>query len=269
MGRILFIVEGDRYEPKVLEHLWKNLVPEYADAKVIYTYRTHIYNLYKELHKDADLSLTGVLKERNPGILPEDSDEDTFQEIYLIFDYDGHVNMPVDKETGLHIEGDSIIEEMLRFFDDENDKGRLFINYPMVESIKHLTSDPVVPQDLVTAKCKGPRCPNTECAERASCPPVKEYKSIVNSLVPKRANMTKIAWSEWRDIFSHHLEAGRIISSMPHGTGKNIEFPYLIFRSQLIHFISRSCPQVAVLSAFPLFFHYYLGDNLIPRLNSL
>lgn len=263
MGRTLFIVEGQEYEPKVLEHLWNNLVPQYANAKVIYTFRAHIYRLYKILHEDPDLSLIGVLKERFPEALPADADEDTFQEVFLVFDYDGHVNMPIDPaNAGTHLEGDRILAEMLEYFDDEYEHGRLFLNYPMVESIKHLKDDPTAPEDLVTAKCKGPRCPNTGCPDRAACPPVREYKSLTNSIAPQRADLTKIPWSEWKDIFGHHLAVGHILTTM--GTGETIAVGSSedIFLSQLHNFISQECPKVAVLSAFPLFFHYYLGQSL-------
>ena len=264
MGQILFIVEGDNYEPKVLEHLWDNLVPQYAAAKVVYTWSTHIYQLYKELIADNDLSLIGILNERHPGMLPPGSDEDTFQEIYLIFDYDGHVNMPHDPAGG-HMDGDIIITELLQYFDDENDNGRLFINYPMVEAVKHLSHSPQLIEDVVTAKCKGPHCPNLECDDRHQCPPVRIYKEYVNQLAPRRADMTKLSWQEWNDVFSHHIAVAAIITGLinqvvPQGR---------IFQVQLSQFISRPCPQVAVLSCFPLFFYYYLGAALFSKIAQL
>lgn len=73
MSRVLFIVEGDKYEPKVLEHLWNALVPEYSDSKVTYAFRTHIYTLYRDLIADPDLSLISVLAERFPEDLPPDA----------------------------------------------------------------------------------------------------------------------------------------------------------------------------------------------------
>lgn len=270
MGRTLFIVEGEVYEPSVLTYLWPRLVPEYANAEFIYTYRTNIYHLYKTLKKDSDLSLIGLLKERNPNLLPPDADEDTYQEIFLIFDYDGHVNMPQDPPgSGNHLDGDHILAELLNYFDDEYDHGRLFLNYPMVEAIRHLITNPATPSNLITAKCKGPRCPNTDCSERATCPPVRVYKSIANQASPNRSDMTILPQAEWRAIFGHHLCVGAILSSMLLPGSADIAMPLEIFKSQHIHFISRDCPQVAVLSAFPLFFHYYLGGRLALRLNNL
>ena len=270
MSRVLFIVEGNQYEPNVLEHLWDTLVPEYSNAKVIYAFKTHIYTLYKDLVADPDLSLISILTEKFPDELPPNADDETFQEIYLIFDYDGHVPMPLyDDDSGNRIDGDKAIMDMLQYFNDETNYGKLFINYPMVESVKYLFANPNTPSELITVKCKGPHCPNINCVERSICPPVRVFKKLAAEIAPHRQDMTKISWIEWQDIFNHHIQAAKIISSMPEGNGIEIGDQDIIFTQQLVHFISRTCPQVAVLSAFPLLFKYYLNDELDIRLNML
>lgn len=54
-----------------------------------------------------------------------------FSQVYLFFDYDSHNN----KNQNI---SDSQIQKMLDFFNEESsDYGKLFINYPMVESIRY------------------------------------------------------------------------------------------------------------------------------------
>ena len=53
-----------------------------------------------------------------------------FAQIYLFFDYDGHATNASDKK----------ITELLSFFNEETEKGKLYISYPMVESFKHIES---------------------------------------------------------------------------------------------------------------------------------
>lgn len=55
-----------------------------------------------------------------------------FSEIYLIFDFDFQAPQYDDKK----------IKAMLEFFDNETEHGKLYINYPMIESFKHFKSLP-------------------------------------------------------------------------------------------------------------------------------
>ena len=56
--------------------------------------------------------------------------ESDFSEVYLFFDYDFQ-----NKNLELS-EINSQLTEMLDFFSDETDNGKLYINYPMIESIR-------------------------------------------------------------------------------------------------------------------------------------
>ena len=52
-------------------------------------------------------------------------------EIFLFFDYD-FLNSQLSLD-----EINRRVEEMLTLFDDETDNGKLYINYPMIESIRY------------------------------------------------------------------------------------------------------------------------------------
>lgn len=55
-----------------------------------------------------------------------------FSEVYLIFDFD--FQAPQYDENK--------ISEMVKFFDNETEYGKLYINYPMIESFKHFITLP-------------------------------------------------------------------------------------------------------------------------------
>lgn len=55
-----------------------------------------------------------------------------FSEIYLIFDFDCQAPQYDDEK----------LQIMLDFFDNETEHGKLYINYPMIESFKHFKSIP-------------------------------------------------------------------------------------------------------------------------------
>ena len=58
--------------------------------------------------------------------------KEDFTDIFLVFDYERHdPRFSEDK-----------IAELQNYFQDSTDMGKLFINYPMVESYQHLQSSP-------------------------------------------------------------------------------------------------------------------------------
>ena len=132
---ILFVFEGENREPtlfKTLEHLYFSTNKQIR----ICSYKNNIYDLYKRMTEtDEPEDIITILKKKliadkdNP--LKEIRRRSDFSQVYLFFDYDSHNNKD-------HIVSDSQIQEMLLFFNDESsDYGKLFINYPMVESIRY------------------------------------------------------------------------------------------------------------------------------------
>lgn len=260
--KVLFVLEGKAKEPAVLDAIWGFVFARYTahkPPKVVYTYCTHIYRLFTELSADPDLDLLGLLKEDDPDGILADSDGDTFSSVYLFFDYDGHVNMP-QKEGGGHWDGDDILAEMLDLFDQETERGKLFVSYPMVEAIQHLDKRPTDVSTLVTAKCKGPHCPIRDtCPDRPACQPVKNYKAQVAAEKPALDNISRITDATWAEIIGHHLFTAAILH---HGTpviGSIISQKEIFQRQK--SYIAQPCPQVVVLSGFPLFILDYLGTE--------
>ena len=273
MSKVLFLFEGAEYEPDLFETtirliaLNSNFVND-GDG-IVCVYGTHIYKLYSKLKTDDGLDLVGLLNEnidQYPNLREtlEDSEvtEDTFEAIYLLFDYDGHVNMPRVGD-GSHIDGDTALMEMLDFFSDASENGKLLISYPMVEAIKHLSDEPTTIEDIITSRCKGPHCPNIECEQRADrdkCQPIRMYyKTLVNNQHPHRRKTENIHPHEWGCIFKCHLKVAELMC----GDSRSIVSQSDIFTVQLSDFISMSCPQVAVLSSFPFLFLDFIGETAL------
>ena len=131
---ILFVFEGGKSEPLVFDSLAKLFLTG-EDVRVV-TCEHDLPTLFSRLKKnDYDLFRSLPLKENGIEI-PEGVRMDTlFSQIFLFFDYDFQNGIGVKKVN-------EILEEMLEYFDDETENGKLYVNYPMVESLKYTKEMP-------------------------------------------------------------------------------------------------------------------------------
>ena len=128
--KILFIVEGFRDRTYV-----KSIVNEMGLDVQVFPVQANIHMLYSQLEKeDFQLNIVDTLLELN-GVNQDDKEmlmrEAPFVYTYLLFDMDPHhSDRPIDENI-------INIERMLDFFTDETDNtiGKLYINYPMIESL--------------------------------------------------------------------------------------------------------------------------------------
>ena len=127
-SNILFVFEGERTEKQIANNLSKYFIVE--NSIIHCAYCSDIYLLHKEISEDTDLDTFALLKDKpsNKDILSS-YQRNEFAEIYMFFDYDGHATMADDEK----------IKEVLSFFDEETTSGKLYISYPMVESLKHFS----------------------------------------------------------------------------------------------------------------------------------
>lgn len=133
MSNILLIVEGVKTEKELFEKFYEL----YSKKNIeIISYGTNIYNMYNKMKKSylspvnpekVDFESLDLMLFLNEYLdLQEELDEKDFTDIILIFDFD-----PQDPSFSL-----GILKEMLEHFNDSSDKGKLYINYPMIESFK-------------------------------------------------------------------------------------------------------------------------------------
>lgn len=161
-SQTLLIVEGNHEKNELFWLIFQCFSEISIDLDNVWIYGTNIYMLYEDIVKEygadwaeeeIDIDLPFVIsKKQTPNNLRY---KDDFTNIILVFDYERH-------DTNF---SEGKILEMQNSFSDVTDMGKLYINYPMIESYQHLM--------LV---------PDPEFAERkiaVSLQPGSKYKELV------------------------------------------------------------------------------------------
>lgn len=138
-SRSLLIVEGKHEKDELFWLIFKCFPELQIDINDVWIYGTNIYKLYEDIVKEygndwgrdeVDIDLPFVIsKKEHPEKIYYRND---FVNIILVFDYERH-----DPEFS-----EEKISEMQSCFDDSTDMGKLYLNYPMIESYLHLKSIP-------------------------------------------------------------------------------------------------------------------------------
>lgn len=135
--KIIFIYEGIKAEENLLNNMAQVFFSSTADISILHCPAAgNIYMLWTRLKKDDfETNVIDVLKEMSPVAMERLNQlkASDFSEIYLFFDYDGHSNN-IPKE---YLNKD-ILGEMLKTFNNETELGKLYVSYPMIESIKEI-----------------------------------------------------------------------------------------------------------------------------------
>ena len=129
---ILFVLEGQRTEPRFLRKI-VSLMRTY-DNYEIFSYSANLYQMLDGMFKDGeidnDLDFIEHLKSCKTNKDDNQILEKKFSDIFLFFDMDPQDQL-YDSERLL---------KAIRYFNDSTDNGKLYINYPMFESLKHITN---------------------------------------------------------------------------------------------------------------------------------
>lgn len=250
MSRILIISEGTNPDKKIIEHLlkiYKNKTIEYQ----IETYDTNIYMLYQDIKNEyddiEDIQIMTILKQRNDDFT---FDKEYFSEIYLFFDYDihhseflGHENSDILNEQ---------LKEMLIYFNDETgDRGKLYINYPMVEAFFHV--------DLTNIdKLKDLHIDLSLAKHYKTTPELNKLKGQFNQNC-NRFDLNKINLICKQHVMKENfiINGNYIIPDYSNYCNLNQSF---IFENQLTKYISRD--KISILSIFPRFIIDYFGEGI-------
>jgi hypothetical protein len=229
-SNILFVFEGQDTEKIIVTRLKRYFFNE--NVIIHSALGGDIYELYRQLSLDQDLDLFSLLKEFkfNKKSLSKFNKND-FAEIYLFFDYDGHATLADDNK----------ILELLSLFNEETLYGKLFISYPMVESLRHISDNIEFKELRVKAK------------ESIG------YKQIVsNECNPSLNNLNKYDIDIWNMLIKHHiLKANYIVNDHYIYPIENIT-QLEIFKNQLVKYIKPEL-TISVLNSFPMFFLEYYG----------
>ena len=251
-AKVLIVLEGEQPEGNTLARLQRAFPEELADLSedlVKYVYSSHIYGLYNKLKEDDGFSdVIEVLKELYPkdDTLQNTKREDISQ-VFLFFDLDIH-KQPIDKSCDQ-------LNELVQFFDNETENGKLFLSYPMAEAInicdienglmsddrKLFSIDKCVDDGFKHFANDLNRDSNTIC--RANC---RE-----NWLIISKANYEKAKWLM-------HLTSEELLSIL----GQMQQASILQHQQKLI----KQDNVVATLSAFPFFLLEYVGAGKILKM---
>ena len=253
-AKVLFVLEGEQPEENTLARLQRAFPEELADlsedlVKVIF--KSNIYSLYGKL-KDDDgfLDVVEVLKEQYADDEElQNLDRDAVSQVFLFFDLDIHgLAQPIEQSC-------EQLCELLNFFDNETENGKLFLSYPMVEAINICDVENGLMSDdrklFSIGKCENDgfkhfaddlnRDSKTIC--RANC---RE-----NWLIISNANYEKAKWLM-------HLSSEELSSVLDQMQQAAI----LQHQQKLI----KQDNVIATLSAFPFFLLEYVGVGKIQRM---
>lgn len=259
---ILFVFEGtdESYVFKTLEHIFFK-----KKERRICCFNQNIYELFRLMQaSDFTEDIVSVIRDRrefygeNP--LADVTDVADISEVYLFFDYDfQNANISLD-------EANRQVAEMLSFFNDENENGKLYINYPMLESLRCTGELP--DNNYVNYIVKREVCDDFKHWLTTEYP---FYKSMDFAVLPVNRKsgdlrLTKVSLDQknriknnWQFLKQQNVSKANYIC-----TGKN-EMPekkedvsqQSIFDNQLAKYVQTDECCVAILNAFPLFLYEY------------
>ena len=132
-SQILVLVEGSKTDLRLLNHLLH--IYGIDNKHEVVSYNTNIYVLYNQMFAEGDpdsIDLLQLLKEREKDNEKKKIFDVHYSDIILVFDF--------EPQDPLFASGN--ILEMMQYFNESSDNGKLYINYPMVESFYHMKSIP-------------------------------------------------------------------------------------------------------------------------------
>ena len=134
--KVLFITEGPVDELHLFKSICKDLGMTESNRN-FYSYKTSLHSFVRLLLPnnktqldDIDLLLT--LKSQESDAKQQRILSQSYTDVYIIFDLD-----PQDSNTNF-----AKLRRLMDFYTDSSNQGRLYINYPMMQSYKHLKSLP-------------------------------------------------------------------------------------------------------------------------------
>ena len=233
--KVLFIVEGHNDEPDLIKQLYSECFSGKNDTYDFYVFDTNIHQLAPLLivdgNVDEDLDLLLVLKSETDDPQKRALLSQKYSDVYLIFDFD-----PQQRDADLQM-----IHILLSHFTDSTNMGKLFINYPMMQSYKHLKALPDV--GFVG-----------RCVDHAD---VLHYKDLVDSqALPELKQTKKYTFEIFISLTYHHLMQARYILSSTKTDvttidDLSIDYPK-VFDNQLFEWTTNSSCYVLNTSLFIL-----------------
>jgi hypothetical protein len=252
---ILFVFEGNQREPDLFQTIQRLFFPK-ANEHIVCSFGNNLYQLYEELDEyGGDGDIVSLLmkkfegKNDNPFKNVEHSSD--FSEIYLFFDYDfQNSNLPIE-------ELNRQVNVMLNLFDDETSNGKLYINYPMIESLRYTKKLPDYHYFEYTVL-------RDDCHEfKRISAEFSAYKSFDFVQVYPRKKLTEEKQEQlvynWKYLKDQNVCKANYICNgkKDYPKSKDEISQQNIFTAQESKYVLVTPSSVAILNAFPLFLYDY------------
>lgn len=250
---ILFVFEGVEREPRIFKTLKRLFFGE--GEIVVCSFGNNIYELYRQLKSfEGNGDIVSLLREIHADGLPCGVRSSDFSEIYLFFDYDfQNINLSLE-------EMNRRLKEMLTMFCDETDCGKLFVSYPMLESLSYTKALPDAHFVEYTVF-------RSDCMARPFKDLAKEF-SFYGSLnfleLPdpahhniKQHEAERVRQNWLHLVRQHTAKANYICNGQNELPADKLDIAQIkIFNGQCDKYLCDG-DQIAVLSGFPLFLYEY------------
>ena len=253
-AKVLFVLEGKQPEGNTLARMQRAFPEELADLSedlIKIVFRSNIYSLYGKL-KDDDgfLDVVEVLKEQHTDDEElQNLDREAVSQVFLFFDLDIH---------GLAQSTEQSCEqlcELVNFFNNETENGKLFLSYPMVEAINICDIENGLMSDdrklFNIDDCVNDGFKHFVDDLNRDSKTICRANSRENWLIISRANYEKAKWLM-------HLTSEALFSVL----NQMQQAAILQHQQKLI----KNDGVVATLSAFPFFLLEYVGVGKIQRM---
>ena len=244
---ILCVYEGKRENKWFLPITHQFLKGEVVEYFIV---EGTFHRLYKRLLDngwDTLEALRDIESRRDEKRLLEYKESD-FSEVFLFFFYDPHSYASLNQL-------DSELREMLAFFDNETEHGKMYVNYPMIESLRYTKELPDINYYLYTV-------PFVKCSDFKQISAVfSAYPN--NDFVDARGNYNaEDAIRNWNLLKLQNVAKANYIC---HGSNnlpenKNDVSQQMIHNAQVKKYGCSDKPCVAILAAYPMFLYEYLKD---------
>lgn len=134
--KVLLIVEGDNDEVVFFKRLFGKCFRKtdyciFRYSTTIHTLAQELYNNYPNFEED-EIDIRLVLQSLEKSENKKSILKENYTDIYLIFDFDPQHDHP-------HFD---TLKRMIKYFSDSTAQGKLYINYPMMQSYKHFSQIP-------------------------------------------------------------------------------------------------------------------------------
>ena len=242
---ILFIFEGAKYEPPLYNGIKALFFPRATD-QIICSFCSSIYTFYKRLKDEFGefADVVDVLKTELEKTDPENKlfkcKSSDIESVYLFFDYDFYRG---DLETK-----NAQVLELLEYFNEETDSGRLYVSYPMIESIQYTKELPDAQFHTYSVKREDSVGVIFKKAARRFCA-YDGYAFLKDA-------------ENWRGLVEQHAMKANLLTKgvydWPLAKDDVAQMP--LFEAQLEKHVLTN-DEVAILNAFPMFLYEYFPKD--------